>query len=426
MVRGLALAAVAVAAGLAYWRLAPRPKPQSQPAAVARTATVRTGTLERTIRVSGTTAAARHVSVLAPPMPGSRSRIGGEGGRGGSHEFQLTLQKLAPPGSRVRKGDVVAEFDPQYMLLRLDDYRASLVQDGMNLERLKALLDLRRKAYEQRVRVARGRMDKARLDLRTAPVRSAIHTERLKLNLEEAQAQHRELERNMLYVDISESSAIRRSEMELRISDLELKRAEANLNRMVVRAPIDGIVVVRPIQRGGEQGEIQAGDQLHSGHVFMQIMDPRSMIVEANANQVEAEQLQIGLRAHVRLDTYADLELPARLVSIGAFAVTGGSRRGFITQIPIRLGLEKMDPRVLPNFSASADLIVQSEKDAAIVPREAVFAGGPGGQPLAFVQGPAGWERRELVLGTSNNVEVAVRAGLRPGEVVALERPAGQ
>jgi multidrug efflux pump subunit AcrA (membrane-fusion protein) len=55
---------------------------------------------------------------------------GGGAGGGGMSEFMLLLQDAVKPGSRVKKGDVVAEFDRQFMLQRLDDFPRLRRADG--------------------------------------------------------------------------------------------------------------------------------------------------------------------------------------------------------------------------------------------------------------------------------------------------------
>jgi multidrug efflux pump subunit AcrA (membrane-fusion protein) len=61
-----------------------------------------------------------------------------------------------------------------------------------------------------------------------------------------------------------------------------------------------------------------------------------------------------------------------------------------------------------------------------VVPLEAVFRDGPEGAPFAFLLGPAGFQRREVELGPRSNVAAVVRSGLKPGEMVAAERPPQQ
>lgn len=411
----LLILAVVVAAGVLFNRRQ-APAPARQPAAALRTARVRTGVLERTLRVSGVTAAADSFTLLTPPLIGNR-------GYGGPQHFTLILQQLVPPGSYVKKGDIVAEFDRQYMLIRLDDYRAMLAEHEMSVKTLNAQLEIRRRAYEQQIRKAKGNVDKATLDLKTTPVRSAIQTAQFELALAEARVCYEELSEDMTNVLVSERAAIRARELDLREAQSEMRRAQANADRMIIRAPIEGLTVMQTIHRAGEPGQIQQGDQLYPGQPYMQIVNLRSMVVQAGVNQVDAGQLRLGAGARVRLDAFPGLELPARLYYIGAIANSRGFRGAYVKEVPIRLKLEKTDPRVIPHYSVSADVVVDSQPNATVVPREAVFAGAQGESPFAWVQTPAGWEKRDLDLGLANHLDVAVHSGLRDGDVVATEWP---
>jgi hypothetical protein len=145
------------------------------------------------------------------------------------------------------------------------------------------------------------------------------------------------------------------------------------------------------------------------------------MILNATVNQVDSEELRVGMKATVRLDAYPDLVLPGTVVGIGAMTKTGGWRANYVREIPVRLKLDKIDPRVLPDLSASAEILLESEQDAVIAPMAGIF--GDNGKPSVFVQTPAGWARREVELGVVNHVAAAVRSGLRKGDVIALQRP---
>jgi multidrug resistance efflux pump len=224
-------------------------------------------------------------------------------------------------------------------------------------------------------------------------------------------------------VDISEAADIRRTELDLRETQVETRRAEMNAEKMIVRSPMEGLVVLLNIRRQADQDVVRVGDQLHSGYPFMQIVDLRSMVVEAEVNQVDWDQLRIGAKAHLRVDAFPDLELPARVYSIGTLARGSRWRGDYVKGIPVRLKLEKLDPRLIPNFSVSADVVIESEPDVAIIPRECVFRDGAERKPIVFARGSSGWEKREVELGLQNNISVAVHAGVGEGEVIATERP---
>ena len=329
----------------------------------------------------------------------------------------------APAGSRVKKGDVIAEFDRQYMTLRLDDYKVQLDQQTASLDTLKANLDVDKKAHAQSIAVAKATLDKARYDLKTVPVQSAIAAETLKLAEEEAAAQYKELLGEMKHKDVSQQADWKISVLQLDQNKIEFQRAQMNADRMLFRAPLDGTVVMGTTFRNGEFSQIRVGDEVRPGMMFMRVVDPDSMVVEASVNQADIEMIRIGARARIRVDAYPGLEMPGRVYSIGAMPKSGGFRIDYVKEVPVVVKIDKLDPRVTPDLSVSVDITVESAPEAVIAPREAIFRDAPDGQPYVFLQGAAGWERRPVELGIVNNVAAAIRSGLRAGDVVAAERP---
>ncbi|MEX2264924.1 MAG: HlyD family efflux transporter periplasmic adaptor subunit [Bryobacteraceae bacterium] len=352
---------------------------------------------------------------------------GGGGGGGGSSSgasaFTLTLLEVAEPGSFVKKGDVVAEFDRQYQLNRIDDYKASLVQSEANIKQIQANLAIAKQAHDQLIYTAKADLEKAHLDMKAIEVVSAIDREKLKLAVEESEARYKQLLGEVKLLEISQGAELRSAEIERDQSKIELQQSENNAARMVLRAPIDGLVVMERIFRGGEFAQVQQGDQVYPGMMFMKIVDPSSMVVNGMVNQVDAEALRIGMRAKIQLDAYPEAEYDARVFSVGAMSKARMFRAEYLREVPVRLKIDAIDPRVIPDMSASADVIMETEKQAAVLPLASIFRDAGQPKPFAFVRASAGWERRELDLGLNNNVAVAVRSGLKPGERVAVRRP---
>lgn len=339
------------------------------------------------------------------------------------NDFMLVLVSVAKAGSHVKKGDVVAEFDRQYMMLRLDDYKASGVQMDANITKLKANLDVAREAEVQVVRAAKADLDSAMLDLKTVEVRSQIESERLKLSAEQAQARYKQvLEDSKLYEE-SWRAQLKAAEIDRDQARIEFRRAQSNADRMLIKAPIDGLVVMQTMYRGGEAVQIREGDQVYPGMFFMSIVDPSSMVMNAIVNQADSEALRLNMKAQIHMDAYADVTLPGTIVGIGAMTRPGGWRASYVREIPIRLKLDGMDPRVIPDLSASADIMLAAAQQAVIAPRAAVFQDSAAQQPFVWLQSPTGWMRREIEVELQNNVAVAVRTGLRKGDVVAVEKP---
>jgi HlyD family secretion protein len=409
------------------------------PAAIVPVVSVSFGDLHATVRVSGTVAAQNFAALLAPRIVGSRSGMnrggtdsnfslgsagsgsGGVGGGGPMNDFSLVLMKLANAGLHVKTGDVVGQFDPQMQQQRLDDYRDSVIQTQNYVRKMIANLAAIREAHDQTVLTAKANWDKAVLDLQTAPIRSAIQAEEYKLAAEQTEATYKQLLYEASLVIEQQAAQIRVQQLNLDQAAIELKRAEMNVQRMTVKSPMDGIVVMQSIVRNGEFGQIQEGDQVFAGQPFMQIVDPSSMVLNATVNQVDAEKLRLGMKSSIRLDAYPDIELPGTLIGIGALSKTSTFRASYVGEIPIRIKIERTEARVIPDLTGSAEIELNSEKNTMLAPREAVFE--ENGSPVVFLQGPEGWIRKPVELGPVNFTTVAIHSGVQKGDVIALQRP---
>jgi HlyD family secretion protein len=405
------------------------------PTSIVPVASVMLGELHSTVRVNGSMAAQNFAALLAPRIVGSRSgmnrggtdiNFGGGGGPsggggGGMNDFSLVIMALAKPGLHVKTGDVVGQFDPQMQQMRLDDYKDTVIQTQNYVRKMIANLAAIREAHDQTVLTAKANWDKAVLDLQTAPVRSAIDAEKYKLAVEQTDATYKQLVYEASLVIEQQQAQIRVSQLNLDQAAIELKRAEMNVQRMTIKSPMDGIVVMQSIVRNGEFGQIQEGDQVFAGQPFMQIVDARSMVLNATVNQVDAEKLRLGMKSTIRLDAYPDIELPGTLIGIGALSKTSTFRASYVGEIPIRIKIERTDPRVIPDLTGSAEIVLNSERNTLLAPRIAVFE--KNGGSFVFLQGPEGWIRKPVELGLVNFTTVAIHSGVQKGDVIALQEP---
>jgi len=391
----------------------------------ARSASGRTTTVAAPRAAPNRAVASTSIGSTAGALVGGGGPPGGSSSSRGGSEFGLQIQTLAKSGATAQKGEVVAEFDRQYMMQRLDDFKSTVTQAEADFRKQTAELQITRKSYEQQVLSAKNAVEKAELDIKTIEVRSAIDSERIRLALEESKANLKQLQEARKYLDIGEKAQMRSADLELQSTKMEYKRSEANADKMLVKAPMDGLVVMQNTFRGSEFGAIQQGDSVNPGMLFMQIVDPSSMIVNATVNQSDVQSMRIGQKARLRFDAFPGLELPGRLVVIGAITKAGGSRAQFKKDVLVRFKLEKMDPRVIPDLSVSADVILEEEALAAVAPIEAVQGqGGEGTKAFVLVRSATGqWERREVELGLASFTHVAIKSGVKAGEVVALDKP---
>jgi hypothetical protein len=143
--------------------------------------------------------------------------------------------------------------------------------------------------------------------------------------------------------------------------------------------------------------------------------------METTVNQAESELVRVGQPARIRFDAYPEIQLSGRVASVGTIASGGRRVNYFVRRVPVRIAIDGSDPRVLPDLTASADVVIGHQEDTIIVPRQAVLE--EDGKPVVYVRQAGVFAPREVAIGIASNTEVAVVSGLQPGEEVALERP---
>ena len=174
-------------------------------------------------------------------------------------------------------------------------------------------------------------------------------------------------------------------------------------------------------------GTVQEGDQVRPGMPFLQVVDSSEMIVRGRVNQVDAALLRPNGPVQIRLDAYPDVLLPGRVQNVGTMAQAGGSRgsTGAVKTFPALFAVDGGDPRLIPDISASVDVIIEQAPEALLVPRGAVVLQA-GSRQAGFVwvkQGDTA-QARSVKLGPRNDTHWAVTGGLQEGELVAALPPA--
>ncbi len=435
------LALLALVLGLATFASVVRWKRRSQlpappPAANVRTASIGPGFVHPVIRLTGVTEARNALTLIAPELSGGRIRGNVAPSSGvtpvradgtalpeSAAGDRILLQDAVAPGTRVKTGQVVAAFDSQDMQPRLDAYKAEVTGSSAVLEALRADLGTIRKSRDEQVQSAEAALEKARLDMKTIPVLSAIAAENTRLAFDEAQARYGEILKQRPFLAASQEADIRKSELDVEEAEWELKRAREDAEKMVVRAPMDGVAVMETTWRSGKFGKIRKGDQVRSGEPFMRIVDPASIIVNARVNQVDIERIRLGAPARVHFDAFPDLALDARVDRIGAMAAGNGAWRDYVREVPIRLRIAAPSEGLTPDMSVSAEIEVEPRLSAsAIAPLGALFPDRKGGV-FVFLQDDSGWIRRKVSVARRDQMAAAISTGLQRGDVVALDWP---
>jgi len=408
----LLLVLLAAGAWAGYRYLAKRQAQSSAAPTVApRTAKVTSGTVQRIIRLTGSTSAKDFASISAPRM-----RAAGEAGRA------LVLVYLAPSGSIVKKGDVVATIDAQAMKDRLDDLEAQITQADADIKKRKSEIALNSENMLQDIRETKAQLDKVKLDAAASEIRTPIDAEQLKLSVEEAEATYKEQLADLASKKISDAANLRGLEITKEITIRQRDRFKADIEKFSIVAPMSGLAVMQTIFRGNEMGQVQVGDQVAPGQPFMKIVDTNGIQVLATVSQVQSEEMRLGQSARITFDAFPGMKLNGKVYNIGAIATASSRSNNYLRTVPVYVKILDRDSRVIPDLSTSTDVVVGESANALVIPQTALEQ--KDGKWFVQVKKSDRYETREVKLGVSDNVRIAVLEGLREGEEVALGHPA--
>jgi multidrug resistance efflux pump len=308
-----------------------------------------------TLRLTGRTQAVQAQSILAPQIAGEQLGT-------------LTITFLAPAGSRVKKGDLLVEFDRAAQMRNFMDQQAKVSdQDDKLLEaQAKEIAD--RATDETEITQAEDALSKGQLEMQKVEILSRIDAEKARENLEEAQATLQQLKDTFALKRKAAAASIRILEIQRDATRQGMLHAQANAAQMQVRSPIDGIVVFNTIWKQGNMGEVQEGDQVRPGVPFMEVVDPAAMEVQARVIQEDLLSLVVGQQARVHLDAYPDLVFPGRLESIDPMGQPGDFSSK-LRMFTATFSIQGADPKLMPDLSAAVEINFQGGDVAAGGPR---------------------------------------------------------
>jgi multidrug efflux pump subunit AcrA (membrane-fusion protein) len=365
-------------------------------------------TFQRVLRLSGTLEAVRFSAILAPELAG-----GGD--------WNMVITKLASAGTRVNKGDLLAEFDRQAQIRTFLDQQAEYRDFENQIASKKAEQEAAKAQDDTDLKTAEDAVGTAKLEVLRSEVVSRIDAEKNKLNLEAAEANLKQLRQTYELKRKAAQADLRILEIKAERSRSAMLHAQQNSEKLTIRSPIDGLVVLNPIWKGSGMGEVQEGDQVWAGEPFMQVVDPSIMEVRVRVNQLDVAYLHVGQPATIHLDAYPDLKLPGRLEQLAAIGLSGGLSKT-VRAFGAVFSIQGSDPRALPDLSAAVDVEVGREPGVLVVPRDAVVVA-QDGKSWVWVKGALGFEKRAVETGDSNDLEVVITSGLEPG--MEIERHSG-
>lgn len=355
-------------------------------------------------------------------------------------------------GSVVKRGDVVARlFSDEYAALYKHAEadivlaQASLVRaeaeaksSERDLERLRSMQNAAAAdvaQYEAVLRLAEVNFKRAK-DLLASGVDNAQRRDQAQSELETAKARvtwaEAQLQASKVSVAHGESqvkvmqAGIEEATARLDVLRATREQARATLDKMAVRAPFDGVVVLKDAEVGEVVSPNVVGGTSARGSVVTMV-DFDSLEVQAEVSETSLAAVKIGSPAQIFLDAYPEKPYRGRVDRIWPTA-----NRTKAT-VEVRVAFEERDDRLRPEMGARIVFLDSTAPKGPtpsdgelqallLIPAAAVQK--VEGQSGVFVLERDTVRFQKLSLGEERSGKVAVSSGLSEGEQIVLDPPA--
>jgi HlyD family secretion protein len=190
-----------------------------------------------------------------------------------------------------------------------------------------------------------------------------------------------------------------------------LQRVERDLEKSIIRSPIDGIVIRRQVEVGAAVADLQNG-----GTVVAILADDSRVHLLGQVDENDIAGVREGQSAEVQIDAFAGEVFPGRVRKIAS----SGTAEGGVSSFQVEVELER-DPRIRVGMSADARIAVKHHREVLLVPNTAILRDQSGPRVrLVDVAGGNGFALRPIQELYSDGFQTAISGGLAEGDRVMV------
>ena len=199
-----------------------------------------------------------------------------------------------------------------------------------------------------------------------------------------------------------------------------IAQAQRNLENCTVRAPFSGVAVSKDAQIGEIVSPMSAGGGFTRTGIST-IVDMDSIEIEVDVNEAYIARVLPDQPVEATLDAYPDWRIPAHVIT----TIPTADRQK--ATVRVRIGFDKLDPRILPDMGVKVAFLERDEHSAAsaaprlLVPKDVLRS--DGAATIALVVSDGRIERRAVKAGVAAGSDVPILAGLSAGERVVVKGP---
>lgn len=329
----------------------------------------------------------------------------------------MKIDNLVKEGTKVKKGDFIAELDHSQVEQRIKDLEERILQmeERLEIALLDSSVDLSGvrvsiQQVEDRLEDASIRVEQSVYESPAIQRQVRIAKDRLVRQLENAQ---RNYQRRKIY----EKNAIASINERLDRYRKELEKLVQLNAQLKIYAPEDGIV----IYSRGHRGKVKTGDRIspYWGAVIATLPDLNNLDSEVLINEIEITKLEIGKEVRITVDAIKDKNFSGVVKEISSIGKK--SNEDDFKVYKVLVSLTDTEQELKPSMTTLNSFVLDTIPNALVIPLNAVF--GEENHNFVYLKSGIHVVKKEVKLGLQNKLEVVVSGGLDDGDRILLREP---
>ncbi len=301
---------------------------------------------------------------------------------------------LVDEGKKIKEGDLLVKLNDEKYKLQLKE------AESRRLEKLSRFL-IEGEEYSLSGKGKKQKFNKEKIEKEYQKALSLYKQGLISEKEFEKAKRNYEL---MLIESGEKREEIRASVAGLTQAELEVKRAQMELEKTQIKAPFSGVITNIKVS---PKEHVQAGQELFT------LVDLNSIYVEAKILESEIGKIKEGREVNIRFTGYPSKIFKGYVKAISPIVDPEEKTCKILIDVANPTG------EIKPGMHAEVEIAADIYEDRLIIPREAILV--RGGRKLAFVveNGLAKW--RYIKIGLENERYAEVLEGVNEGEFVIVE-----
>jgi len=332
-----------------------------------------------------------------------------------SHRFsQIKITDLIPEGTIVKEGDYIATLDRSDATNRLKDLEDELEERRTTLERVQLDTTINLRNLRDELVNLNYNMEEADITLDQSKYESPAVIRQAQISLDKAERAYRQAKLNYKLRAQQYRADIREAKINLAREQRDYDDMVDLISQFTIMAPAPGMIIYKK-EWGGQKRKV--GSMISAWDLTVATLpDLSSLISKTYVNEIDISKIKKGQRVRIGVDAFPEKEFLGEIMEVANIGEQLPNTDAKVFEVVIKL--DGVDPVLRPAMTTSNQIVTAVFDSVMSIPLEAIHV--EDSIPIVFKKNGV---KQVVLLGESNENEVVVENGLKPGEKILLSLP---